>query len=165
MMNARFCPLCRILFCNLDGGEFCHKCGMQSVELTEQLRRDLNTFYGRPVEVKLPSYKEAWAVHYDGADPPPPSLRAQWKGTDICADFLCECGARAHVDDGFVYAIECGVCHRRYLLDHRIALIPFGEVGDPEADDEPIAPKLLERKEGDDSPNPIITIDTDEPIL
>lgn len=34
----------------------------------------------------------------------------QWKGTNACLDFNCECGAHVHVDDDFVYAIRCPEC-------------------------------------------------------
>lgn len=34
----------------------------------------------------------------------------QWKGTDVCMDFRCECGGGGHVDAMFAYAVRCNDC-------------------------------------------------------
>ncbi len=34
----------------------------------------------------------------------------QWKGTDVCMDFHCECGAHCHFDGGFAYTVQCPHC-------------------------------------------------------
>lgn len=34
----------------------------------------------------------------------------QWKGTDVCADLLCECGWYGHHDGYFLYTWECPDC-------------------------------------------------------
>lgn len=34
----------------------------------------------------------------------------QWKGTDVCFDFTCECGAGGHYDGYFAYTIQCPGC-------------------------------------------------------
>lgn len=34
----------------------------------------------------------------------------QWKGTDACFDFYCECGAHCHFDGDFAYAVKCPHC-------------------------------------------------------
>lgn len=34
----------------------------------------------------------------------------QWKGTDVCMDFYCECGANCHFDGYFAYAVRCPHC-------------------------------------------------------
>ncbi len=34
----------------------------------------------------------------------------QWKGTDVCMDFHCECGAHHHIDGLFVYTVKCHSC-------------------------------------------------------
>lgn len=34
----------------------------------------------------------------------------QWKGTDVCFDFWCECGATGHFDGYFAYSLRCGTC-------------------------------------------------------
>lgn len=54
----------------------------------------------------------------------------QWKGTDVCLDFRCECGAYGHFDGGFAYALRCGSCHRAWALPHSVALVPLPESWD-----------------------------------
>ena len=34
----------------------------------------------------------------------------QWKGTDVCMDFHCECGAHCHFDGYFAYTVKCPHC-------------------------------------------------------
>lgn len=34
----------------------------------------------------------------------------QWKGTDVCMDFHCDCGEHCHVDAMFVYNVKCPGC-------------------------------------------------------
>ena len=34
----------------------------------------------------------------------------QWKGTDVCMDFHCECGEHHHIDAMFVYNVKCHKC-------------------------------------------------------
>lgn len=34
----------------------------------------------------------------------------QWKGTDACFDFTCECGYSAHFDGEFAYILHCNGC-------------------------------------------------------
>lgn len=34
----------------------------------------------------------------------------QWKGTDACFDFHCECGAHCHFDGYFAYTVKCPHC-------------------------------------------------------
>lgn len=31
----------------------------------------------------------------------------QWKGTDVCLDFYCDCGRHSHFDGYFCYAFKC----------------------------------------------------------
>lgn len=46
---------------------------------------------------------EATKVHYK---PPTPHGWIQWKGTDVCMDFHCECGEANHYDGYFAYQIN-----------------------------------------------------------
>ena len=64
-------------------------------------------------------------AHYppNFVDFPPPALFIQWKGTDLCGDFGCECGATAHIDEMFVNNIKCGGCGAIYRLPHTVALL------------------------------------------
>lgn len=39
-----------------------------------------------------------------------PSAFIQWKGTDVCMDFYCDCGAQGHFDGDFAYAVKCQHC-------------------------------------------------------
>lgn len=41
---------------------------------------------------------------------PEPSAFIQWKGTDVCMDFHCECGAFCHFDGDFAYTVRCPHC-------------------------------------------------------
>ena len=34
----------------------------------------------------------------------------QWKNTDACFDFYCECGAHCHFDGFFGYFVQCPHC-------------------------------------------------------
>jgi hypothetical protein len=34
----------------------------------------------------------------------------QWKGTQVCMDFYCPCGAHGHLDADFAYNVECPSC-------------------------------------------------------
>jgi hypothetical protein len=52
----------------------------------------------------------------------------QYKGTDICLDFWCECGAEGHFDGFFCHSIRCPRCDTVWVLPHTIALEKF----DPE---------------------------------
>jgi len=49
----------------------------------------------------------------------------QWKGTDVCMDVYCKCGAHLHFDTDFLYAIECGNCGTFYRVDPHVQLIEF----------------------------------------
>ena len=43
-------------------------------------------------------------------DVPNPNAFIQWKGTDVCMDFSCECGANCHFDGYFAYTVKCPHC-------------------------------------------------------
>lgn len=34
----------------------------------------------------------------------------QWKGTDVCMDFQCDCGENCHFDGDFAYTVQCPRC-------------------------------------------------------
>ncbi len=51
-----------------------------------------------------------------------PSIFIQWKGTDVCMDFWCECGAHHHVDADFVYSLRCGSCNAVYAMPSSVVL-------------------------------------------
>jgi hypothetical protein len=55
----------------------------------------------------------------------------QWKGTDVCMDFHCECGFHGHIDADFVYFIKCSKCNRVYMCNGHIELIELS--GEPDS--------------------------------
>ncbi len=60
---------------------------------------------------------------------PKPAARIQWKGTDVCFDFDCECGVLGHFDGYNAYFVECGVCGKVYEMPYALPLqTPPGEV-------------------------------------
>ncbi len=48
--------------------------------------------------------------------PPDPHAFIQWKGTDVCMDFWCKCGAQGHFDGDFAYTVKCGKCGTVYEM-------------------------------------------------
>jgi len=54
----------------------------------------------------------------------------QWKGTDVCMDFWCECGYHSHIDGYFAYAIKCNGCERYFGLDHTVKIVEIIEEPD-----------------------------------
>lgn len=57
------------------------------------------------------------------SQPQGPHAFIQYKGTDICADLHCACGAHLHADGYFCYRFQCPHCKRQYKLDIYIPLI------------------------------------------
>lgn len=43
-------------------------------------------------------------------DQPDPHAFIQWKGTDVCLDFYCDCGTQGHFDGDFAYQLRCPAC-------------------------------------------------------
>jgi len=47
----------------------------------------------------------------------------QWKGTEVCADFHCECGSHQHIcGEVFMYSIECLSCGQHYKVQSTLFL-------------------------------------------
>jgi hypothetical protein len=40
----------------------------------------------------------------------------QWKGTDLCMDFTCDCGGGGHFCGAFAYVIQCPSCKSYYEM-------------------------------------------------
>lgn len=55
-------------------------------------------------------------------EPSAPSVWVQWKGTELCADFRCTCGARGHIDNGFCYRVRCEACGQVWELPQTLTL-------------------------------------------
>lgn len=47
----------------------------------------------------------------------------QWKGTDVCLDFTCECGTNNHYDDYSAYAVQCSGCGSYYALSPKVEML------------------------------------------
>lgn len=47
----------------------------------------------------------------------------QWKGTQVCMDVHCQCGAHFHVDGWFAYQVKCPACNIVYSCNGHIELI------------------------------------------
>lgn len=58
-----------------------------------------------------------------------PNVFIQWKGTDVCLDFHCECGYNGHYDGGFAYGLRCGRCDKTWKVPHTVGLLPDGDDG------------------------------------
>ena len=51
-----------------------------------------------------------------------PHAWIQWKGTDVCADIHCSCGAHSHFDGDFMYFIRCPACRKVWEVGTHISL-------------------------------------------
>lgn len=49
-----------------------------------------------------------------------PYVFLQWKGTDVCLDFNCDCGFDGHFDGYGAYAIACSNCGAIYEMPSTI---------------------------------------------
>lgn len=78
------------------------------------------------------------AVIADGRDGRPDAF-VQWKGTDLCMDFVCVCGVTSHVDGYFCYAVQCANCDRRFRLAPTVLV---DEV--PAGDDDPASMQVMD---------------------
>lgn len=88
-----------------------------------------------------------------------PSGWIQWKGTTVCADIHCDCGASYHIDAEFAYYVRCPACksifaingHIQLLKIEGIELAEFGSTHVIEPDDDDIWAMQKEEESGDDS--------------
>ncbi len=51
-------------------------------------------------------------------------LYIQWKGTDVCCDIHCDCGAHLHFDGFFMYAFRCPECKQLYEVADHVPITP-----------------------------------------
>lgn len=72
-----------------------------------------------------------------GKTPERPNVFVQWKGTDVCLDFHCECGYDGHFDGLFCYGLRCGRCGKTWTMPHTFGLVanenPTAEEEAPDA--------------------------------
>ncbi len=74
----------------------------------------------QPSKRKPMSFMEAMELE---RELPSPYASIQWKGTDVCMDVYCDCGAMYHIDGDFVYFVHCGACGRTFYTGRYIRLI------------------------------------------
>jgi hypothetical protein len=55
----------------------------------------------------------------------PPFGWVQWKGTKVCVDLHCRCGALCHADEDFLYHVKCVHCGQVYECGGIIKLYPL----------------------------------------
>ena len=79
----------------------------------------------------------------EGSDAP--DMFIQWKGTDVCLDFECQCGANGHFDGMFAYYLRCPECGAIYRMGTQViakrmddSFNPDGESVQDLADVEPL---------------------------
>lgn len=51
----------------------------------------------------------------------------QWKGTQVCMDVHCKCGAHCHLDAEFAYVLKCPHCNRVYAVGANVKLIELND--------------------------------------
>ena len=44
----------------------------------------------------------------------------QWKNTDVCMDFWCDCGHQMHIDGYFAYVVLCNNCKSMWEMPNDI---------------------------------------------
>ena len=54
-----------------------------------------------------------------------PHIWIQWKGTDVCCDIHCACGAHLHHDGDFMYFIQCPHCSQYWEVGTHVRLYPM----------------------------------------
>jgi hypothetical protein len=64
-----------------------------------------------------------------------PYLWIQWKGTDVCCDIHCACGAHTHYDGEFFYFFRCPACGQVWESGTHVAIHRIEDTGaKPEPD-------------------------------
>jgi len=44
----------------------------------------------------------------------------QWKGTDVCLSFYCDCGQNSHLDSDFAYYVQRPACGQIYEMGTQV---------------------------------------------
>lgn len=70
-------------------------------------------------------------LRFPSLEDPPEFVKAktghgwiQWKGTDVCIDLHCRCGAWIHFDGDFLYFFTCGKCGQAFEIGGHVKLYP-----------------------------------------
>lgn len=64
---------------------------------------------------------------------PNPHAFVQWKGTDVCMDFHCGCGAHCHFDGYFAYVVQCPHCKEKWQMPFHLYPRKYQPENDPGA--------------------------------
>jgi hypothetical protein len=51
----------------------------------------------------------------------------QWKGTSVCLDFYCPCGAHGHYDGDFAYNLRCPACGAVFELGTQVRAVRLAD--------------------------------------
>lgn len=51
-----------------------------------------------------------------------PHIWIQWKGTNVCCDIHCVCGAHCHFDGDFFYFFQCPHCERYWEVGTHVSI-------------------------------------------
>jgi len=73
------------------------------------------------IQERWPGMKEACRVE----EWPKGHAFIQWKGTDACMDFHCECGHHNHYDAEFMYRATCEKCQQLYHVSEFVKFTPL----------------------------------------
>ena len=80
----------------------------------------------------------------------------QWKGTNVCMDVYCSCGAHGHIDDEFTYRYKCLACGKLFDIAGYVRLVevPESEITKQDRDGQCVASdaRLLEAPDQDGRP-------------
>lgn len=81
-----------------------------------------------------PRYAKTWEEAFDMQEKfdDKPTCFVQWKGTDVCMDVHCKCGAHGHIDGSFTYQVQCLHCKAIYHVGCFVELIEL-EKANPNA--------------------------------
>lgn len=72
----------------------------------------LNPYWENLARVALEAAERAaWSAGANESSPNVPYAFVQWKGTDVCMDFHCDCGADCHFDGYFASEVKCPHCN------------------------------------------------------
>ena len=75
--------------------------------------------------MKVKTDKEAWDIQEKFSNQSHGWI--QWKGTNVCMDIHCKCGAFGHIDIDFAYYVKCHHCGRVYMCNGHVQLIEITE--------------------------------------
>jgi hypothetical protein len=56
-----------------------------------------------------------------------PHIWIQWKGTNVCCDIHCTCGAHLHYDGDFMYFIKCPHCEQHWEIGTHVRMYPISK--------------------------------------